>query len=77
MTTFAQRAVDEAIRVCKLISGLLMDRESTGAEETGIFALDKHDTILRFCVGAKVKDLPRNPPRVRLPMHFIASTLIS
>ena len=36
MTTCAQRAVDEAIRVRKLISGLLMDRESTGADETGI-----------------------------------------
>ena len=40
MTTCAQRAVDEAIRVRKLISGLLMDRESTSgsADETGIFA---------------------------------------
>ena len=62
MTTCAQRAVDEAIRVRKLISGLLMDRESTGADKTGIFAPDEHDTILRFCVGAKVKHLLRNPP---------------
>ena len=31
-------------------------------DETGIFAPDEHDTILRFCVGAKVKHLLRNPP---------------
>ena len=62
MTTFAQRAVDEAIRIRKLISCLLMDRETTGADETGIFAPDEHDTILRFCVGAKVKHLLRTIP---------------
>ena len=59
MTTFAQRAVDEAIRIRKLISGLLMDRDTTGADETGIFAPDEYDTILTYCVGAKVKHLLR------------------
>ena len=54
MTTFAQRAVDEAIRIRKLISCLLIDRETTGTDETGIFAPEEHDTILRYCVGAKV-----------------------
>ena len=54
MTSFAQRAVDEAIRIRKLISVLLMDRDTSGADETGIFAPDEHDTILRYCVGAKV-----------------------
>jgi|TARA_B100000513_G_scaffold143220_1_gene65718 hypothetical protein len=65
MTTFAQRAVDEAIRIRKLISGLLMDRESTGADEIarcGIFAPDEHDTILRYCVGAKIKHLLHTLP---------------
>ena len=55
--------MDEAIRVRKLISGLRMNRESTGADETGIFApADEHDTILRFCVGVKVKHLLRTIP---------------
>ena len=62
MTTFAQRAVDEAIRIRKLISCLLIDRETTGTDETGIFAPEEHDTILRYCVGAKVKHLLRTPP---------------
>ena len=77
MTTCAQRAVDEAIRIRKLISCLLIDRETTGTDETGIFAPEEQDTILRYCVGAKVKHLLRTPPRVRLPMNFIASILIS
>ena len=42
MTTFAQRAVDAAIRIRKLISGVLMDRDTTGADEAGIFAPDEH-----------------------------------
>ena len=56
ITTFAQHSVDEAIRVRMLISELLLllDRES---EETGIFSLDEYDTVLRYCVGAKVKHL--------------------
>ena len=55
-STFAQHSVDEAIRVRMLISELLLllDRES---EETGIFSLDEYDTVLRYCVGAKVKHL--------------------
>ena len=39
------------------ISELLLDRESTGAEETGSFSPDEHDTVLKYCVGAKVKHL--------------------
>ena len=62
MTIFTQRAVDEAIKIRMLISGLLMDRELTGADETGIFAPDEHDTILRYCVGAKIKHLRRTLP---------------
>ena len=62
MTSFAQRAVDEAIRVRKLISMLLMDRDTSGADEAGIFAPDEHDIILRYCVGAKVKHLLRTLP---------------
>ena len=34
---FAQHAVDEAIRFHMLISELLLDRDSTGADETRIF----------------------------------------
>ena len=45
MTIFAQHSVDEAIRVRMLISELLLDRESTGAEETGIFSPDEHDIL--------------------------------
>ena len=65
MPTFAKHSVDEAIRIRTLISELLLDRESTGAEETdGIFSPDEHDTVLRYCVGAKVKHLLRTlPPR--------------
>ena len=79
MTTCAQRAVDEAIRVRKLISGLLMDRESTGADKTGIFAPDEHDTILRFCVGAKVKHLLRTlpPGTAAIAFHRLHNDLLN
>ena len=30
-------------------------RDSTGADETGIFSPDEHDTLLRFCIVAKSK----------------------
>ena len=46
--TFAQHAVDEAIHVRMLISELVLDRDSTGAEETGIFSPDEHDVLLRY-----------------------------
>ena len=62
MTSFAQRTVDEAIRVRMLISEMLLDRDSTGAEEIGIFSPDEHDVLLRYCVGSKVKHLLRTPP---------------
>ena len=39
-----------------------MDRDTSGADEAGIFAPDEHDTILRYCVGAKVKHLLRTLP---------------
>ena len=56
-----------------------MDRESTGAEETGIFALDKHDTILRFCVGAKVKHLLRTlpPGTAAIAFHRLHNDLLN
>ena len=62
ITTFAQHSVDEAIRVRMLISELLLDRDSTGAEGTGVFSPDEHDTLLRYCVGAKVKHRLRTLP---------------
>ena len=64
MTSFAQRAVDEAIRIRKLISLLLMDRDTSGADEAGIFAPGEHDIILRYCVGAisKGQAPPPHPP---------------
>ena len=70
MTPFAQHSVDEAIRIRMRISELLLDRESTGAEETGIFSPDEHDTVVRYCVGAKVKHLLRNLPQGTAADHF-------
>ena len=52
------------------ISELLLDRESTGAEETGIFSPDEHDTVLKYCVGAKVKHLLRTPAPGTATDHF-------
>ena len=70
MTPFAQHSVDEAIRIRMRISELLLDRESTGAEETGIFSPDEHDTVLKYCVGAKVKHLLRTPAPGTATDHF-------
>ena len=70
MTSFAQHSVDEAIRIRMLISEFLLDRESTGAEETGIFSPDEHDTVVRYYVGAKVKHLLRNLPQGTAADHF-------
>ena len=52
------------------ISELLLDRESTGAEETGIFSPDEHDTVLKYCVGAKVKHLLRTSAPGTATDHF-------
>jgi len=70
MTPFAQHSVDEAIRIRMRISELLLDRESTGAEETGIFSPDEHDTVLKYCVGAKVKHLLRTSAPGTATDHF-------
>ena len=70
MTPFAQHSVDEAIGIRMRISDLLLDRESTGAEETGIFSPDEHDTVLKYCVGAKVKHLLRTSAPGTATDHF-------
>ena len=55
VSTFAQRSIDEAIRVRKLISELLL--------QTGNFSPDEDGVLLRYCVGSKVEHLPCTPPR--------------
>ena len=50
ITTFAERAIDEARRILGLISSLLLDWDSTGAPDTGIFSPDEHNCLMRYTV---------------------------
>ena len=70
ITSFAERAIDEARRVLGLISSLLLDRDSTGAPDAGIFSPDEHDCLMRYTVRSKVAHLLRTLPPNTASHHF-------
>ena len=46
-SNFAEQKIDEARRVLKLITDLLLDKESSGAPDTGVFSPDEHNILIR------------------------------
>ena len=70
ITTFAERAIDEARRILGLISSLLLDRDSTGAPDVGIFSPDEHNCLIRYTVRSKVSHLLRTLPPNTASQHF-------
>ena len=67
---FAERAIDEARRILKLISSLLLDRDSTGAPNTGISSPDEHNCLMRYTIRSKVTHLLRTLPPNTASQHF-------
>ena len=70
VTTFAERAIDEARRILGLVSSLLLDRDSTGAPDAGIFSPDEHNCLIRYTVRSKVSHLLRTLPPNTASQHF-------
>ena len=66
---FAERAIDEARRILKLISSLLLDRDSTGAPNTGISSPDEHNCLMRYTIRSKVTHLLRTLPPSTASQH--------
>ena len=70
-STFAERKIDEARRVLKLITNLLLDiRDSSGAPETGIFSPDEHNILMRYTIRSTVSHLLRTLPPNTASHHF-------
>jgi len=69
-TTFAEHKIDEARRVLKLITDLLLDRDSSGASNTGIFSPDEHNILMRYTIRSKVAHLLRTLPPDTASHHF-------
>ena len=61
-STFAEHKIDEARRVLKLITDLLLDRDSSGASNTGVFSPDEHNILMRYTIRSKVSHLLRTLP---------------
>ena len=69
-STFAEHKIDEARRVLKLIANLLLDRDSSGAPDTGIFSPDEHNILMRYTIRSKVSHLLRTLPPNTAAHHF-------
>ena len=68
--SFAEHKIDEARRVLKLITDLLLDRDSSGASNTGIFSPDEHNILMRYTIRSKVSHLLRTLPPDTASQHF-------
>ena len=62
---FAKRSIEEARRILKLITNLLLHRDSSGAPDThtGIFSSDEHNVLIRYTIRSKIAHLLRTLPR--------------
>ena len=69
-STFAERTIDETRRILKLITNLLLDRDSSGAPDTGIFSPDEHNILMRYTIRSKVSHLLRTLPPNTASQHF-------
>jgi hypothetical protein len=69
-TTFAEHKIEEARRVLKLITDLLLDRDSSGASNTGVFSPDEHNILMRYTIRSKVSHLLRTLPPDTASHHF-------
>ena len=69
-STFAEHKIDEARRVLKLITDLLLDRDSSGASNTGVFSPDEHNILMRYTIRSKVSHLLRTLPPDTASHHF-------
>ena len=69
-STFAEHKIGEARRVLKLITNLLLDRDSSGAPDTGIFSPDEHNILMRYTIRSKVSHLLRTLPPNTAAHHF-------
>ena len=69
-STFAERTIDEARRILKLITNLLLDRDSSGARDTCIFSPDEHNILMRYTIRSKVFHLLRTLPPNTASQHF-------
>ena len=68
--SFAEHKIDEARRVLKLITDLLLDRDSSGASNTGVFSPDEHNILMRYTIRSKVSHLLRTLPPDTASHHF-------
>jgi len=70
--SFAEHKIDEARRVLKLITDLLLDRDSSGASNTGVFSPDEHNILMRYTIRSKVSHLLllRTLPPDTASQHF-------
>ena len=69
-STFAERTIDETRRILKLITNLLLDRDSSGARDTCIFSPDEHNILMRYTIRSKVSHLLRTLPPNTASQHF-------
>ena len=69
-STFAEHKIGEARRVLKLITNLLLDRDSSGAPDTGIFSPDEHNILMRYTIRSKVSHLLRTLSPNTTSHHF-------
>ena len=70
-STFAERSIEEARRILKLITNLLLDRDYSGAApDTGIFSPDEHNVLMRYTIRSKVTHLLRTLPPNTASQHF-------
>ena len=69
-STFAEHKIDEARRVLKLITDLLLDRDSSGASNPGVVSPDEHNIIMRYTIRSKVSHLLRTLPPNTASQHF-------
>ena len=68
--SFAEHKIDEARRVLKLITDLLLDRDSSSASNTGVFSPDEHNILMRYTIRSKVSHLLRTLPPNTAAHHF-------
>ena len=68
---FAERSIEEARRILKLITNLLLHRDSSGAPDTGIFSSDEHNVLMRYTIRSKVTHL-----LAHYPLTLLRNTLI-
>ena len=75
-STFAERTIDEARRILKLITNLLLDRDSSGARDTCIFSPDEHNILMRYTI--RVSHLLRTlPPNTASHFDLLHSELLN